>query len=323
MKLAVILPVFRNAESLPELLRALEEISIAVPAANGHAMEAIFVIDGSPDDSEHYLQAALPHAPFPSRLLAHSRNFGSYAAIRSGMGCVEADQYAIMAADLQEPPELIVDFARELSTPPCEIVVGRRRSRQDGAVATVCAEIFWRLYRWLVNPGIPPGGVDVFGCSRRVRDELLALSECNTSLIGQLFWLGFDRREVPYDRRRRRHGTSAWTWSRKVRYLLDSVFAFTDLPIRILSLLGAASLLTSVTLAGWIIYHRAISQLPVPGYAAIASMILFFGGLNMLGVAIVGAYAWRAYENTKARPLSVVTREQRFNGSNATSGQMR
>ena len=200
-------------------------------------------------------------------------------------------------------------------------MVGRRRSRQDGAGATFWARTFWRLYRCLVNPAIPPGGVDVFGCSRRVRDELLALSECNTSLVGQLFWLGFDRKEVPYDRLRRRHGTSAWTWSRKLRYLMDSVFAFTDLPIRILSVLGGGSVLTSLTLAGWIIYHKAISQLPVPGYAATASMILFFGGLNMLGVAIVGAYAWRAYENTKARPLSVVAREQRFDGPRASLGE--
>ncbi len=323
MKLAVILPVFRNAESLPDVLRALEDISSEIAAASGQAMEAVFVIDGSPDDSERYLRAALPHVPFPSRLLTHSRNFGSFAAIRSGMGRVEADQYAVMAADLQEPPELIVDFARELARPPCEIVIGRRQSRQDGAMATACADIFWRLYRWLVNPAIPPGGVDVFGCTRRVRDELLALSECNTSLVGQLFWLGFDRKEVPYDRRRRRYGTSAWTWSRKVRYLLDSVFAFTDLPIRILTLLGGASLLISLTLAGWIIYHRAFSNLPVPGYAATASMILFFGGLNMLGVAIVGAYAWRAYENTKARPLSVVACEQRFTGHRVEPGELR
>lgn len=322
MKLAVILPVFRNVESLPEVLLALEEIRAAVFAADGTFLEAVFVIDGSPDHSERYLRETLPLAAFPSRLLAHSRNFGSFAAVRSGMGCIEADQYAVMAADLQEPPGLIADFARELSKPPCEIVVGRRTSREDGLFATVCAESFWRLYRWLVNPDIPPGGVDVFGCSRRVRDAVLALSECNTSLVGQLFWLGFDRTEVAYDRRRRRHGTSAWTWTRKVRYLLDSVFAFTDLPIRILTLLGGVSLSTSVVLAGWILFHKAVSQVPVPGYAATASMILFFGGLNMLGIAIVGAYAWRAYENTKARPLSLVAREQRFAGSQTPPAEL-
>ena len=113
-----------------------------------------------------------------------------------------------------------------------------REGRDNSPTSRFSANLFWRAYRALIMKDIPKGGMDVFGCNRRVRDELLKLQEANSSLIGLVIWLGFRRAEVGYHRRARAFGKSAWTFRKKLTYLLDSVFSFTDLPVRILTLIG-------------------------------------------------------------------------------------
>jgi polyisoprenyl-phosphate glycosyltransferase len=316
--MAVVVPVYRNEESIPALLDALADVAGTLRATLGIDLEAMFVIDGSPDHSEAVLASLLPHAPFAAQIVTHSRNFGSFAAIRTGLAHAEADFYGVLAADLQEPPALLANFAAALSTGDHDIAVGVRTGRDDPAASAWAARCFWSLYRRFINPEIPAGGVDVFACSRRVRDALVALGEANTSLIGQLYWLGFRRAEVPYRRQRRQHGRSGWTFARKVRYMLDSVFAFTDLPIRLLAVLGATCVAVSVGWAVAVVLAKLVGGVPVSGYAALAVMTLFFGGINAVGVGIAGAYAWRAYENTKGRPLSLTSNRLVFPAAAAT-----
>lgn len=310
--LAIIIPVYRNEASIPELLGTLERTAFRLMEDDRATCEVVFVIDGSPDASEPALLRMLPARGFRSRVVTHSRNFGSFAAIRTGLAHADADFYGVMAADLQEPPELMRDFLRALRDGSHDVAVGVRNSRQDPTSSAWASRVFWSLYRRFVNREIPNGGVDVFGCSRRIRDALLGLRETNTSLVGQLYWLGFRRAEVPYDRRRRLHGRSAWTFSRKMSYMLDSVFAFTDLPIRLLTAVGIACLAAGACLITVIIALRIAGGYDVPGYAALAVMTLFFGGMNALGIGIVGSYCWRAYENTKGRPLAIASGEQVF-----------
>ena len=214
--------------------------------------------------------------------------------------------FGIIAADLQEPPELLVDFLDPLARNVADVVVGRREGRKDPAATRIPANVFWRLYRVFVNPEIPPGGVDIFGCNRQVRDELLRLEESHSSLVGLLYWVGFRRAEAPYTRRERAYGKSAWTVRKKFTYLLDSVFAFTDLPIRLLALCGIVGLVFGAGYGIFVAALRLLGEIDAPGYAATIIAITFFGSLNTLGIAIVGAYAWRANENAKRRPLSVV-----------------
>jgi len=312
--LAIVIPVYRNEASIPDLLEALERVAARLKEEDHATCEVVFVIDGSPDASEPLLLRMLPARAFRSRVLTHSRNFGSFAAIRTGLAHTNADFYGVMAADLQEPPELMRDFLRVLRDGSHDVAVGVRNSREDPISSAWASRAFWSLYRRFVNREIPTGGVDVFGCSRRIRDALLGLCETNTSLVGQLYWLGFRRAEVPYDRRRRRHGRSAWTFSKKLAYMLDSIFAFTDLPIRLLTAVGIACLAAGGCLITAIIALRIAGGYDVPGYAALAVMTLFFGGMNALGIGIIGSYCWRAYENTKGRPLAITSNEQVFGG---------
>jgi hypothetical protein len=157
---------------------------------------------------------------------------------------------------------------------------------------------------------MPEGGVDVFGCNLAFRQQLLALEESRSSLIALIFWLGFRRKLVAYDRQARQAGVSAWTLRKKVDYMLDSVFAFTDAPIRALTHLGLLGCALAVLLGLAVLVARLTGQIEVPGYTPTMLVVLFFGGLNLLGLGIVGTYAWRAYENTKGRPLAIVASQE-------------
>lgn len=321
--LSVVIPVYRNEAFVPALVNAFEHVAERAQRDHGQAVEFVFVVDGSPDASYARLAQTLPAARFASQLIEHSRNFGSFAAIRTGLQAGRGDHFAVIAADLQEPPELMLEFLAALSSGRADIAVGRREGRDDPTMSRMGANLFWKLYRRLVMREIPEGGVDVFGCTRQVRDQLLALPESHSSLVGQLFWLGFRRVEIPYRRRAREHGKSAWTFRKKLRYLSDSIFAFTDLPIRLLLILGGVGLALATVLGTTVLALRLAGVLQVPGYAATILVILFFGALNVFSLGLVGAYAARAFENTKNRPIAVARSRQIFDGSAAADSSPR
>ena len=306
--ISVVVPVYKNSENIQALLQALEQLKQELDTE----LEVVFVVDGSPDDSVLQLGQALPNAGFRSQLLSLSRNFGAFQAIRAGLEAANGDYFAVMAADLQEPPSLIIDFYRELSGGQVDIAVGQRTARDDPAMSKLSSAVFWGLYRRFIQPEIPPGGVDIFGCNQLVRDQLLRLRENNSSLVGLLFWVGFRRVLVPYARRGREAGVSAWTLSKKVRYLVDSVFSFSDLPIQFLLRIGIVGLVTSVIFSCVVLVWKLIGQIPVPGYAATVLIVTFFGALNCFGLGILGGYVWRTYENTKARPGHIVATHEHY-----------
>jgi glycosyltransferase involved in cell wall biosynthesis len=302
---SLIIPVYGNAATIERLIEAVASIGEQVAGE----METIFVIDGSPDDSRERLKSALEREQLRSRIVDHSRNFGSFAAIRTGLSAAHGEFLAVMAADLQEPPELVLEFFRRLQTGEVDVVAGQRTGRDD--VGSRASNAYWRLYRRFVFGDIPPGGVDMFGCSAQVRDVVCRLEDAHTSLVAQLFWVGFRRELVPY-RRLPREGESGWTTRRKLRYLSDSVFAFSDLPVRVLWMVGLLGLLIGVVLGLIVLVGRIIGAITVPGYAATVLVLLFFLSLNSLGLGIIGSYVWRAYEQVKGRPGAIVAGVQEF-----------
>ena len=305
---SLIVPVFRNEANIPQLLERFQQLQGF--AAGG--VEIICVIDGSPDRCYELLNHGLSHAHYPARLLLLSRNFGSFAAIRVGLKAASGRYYAVMAADLQEPAELIIESFAALKRDECDVVLGTRNARDDPWLARIASSLFWRLYRAFIQRELPTGGVDIFACNRIFRDQLLTFQESHTSLVGQLIWLGFRRKYIPYTRQRRQHGESAWGFRRKWQYFLDSVYSFSDLPIKIFVGLGAIGVAASVAMGLIVLAARLMGEIVVPGYAATVIAIVFFSGLNLFGLGIIGSYVWRAYENTKSRPLAVVMREQQF-----------
>ena len=309
--LSLVIPVYRNEENLPRLFRELEGFAARFAAP----LEIVFVVDGSPDNSLRILREQLPTWGLTTQLVELSRNFGSFAAIAAGLQAGRGEHLAVISADLQEPLELVSEFHRVMAAGEADVVFGHRTGRADPRASNLWSDLFWRFYRRYVVPDMPKGGVDMFGCTRQVRDHVLAMREVNTNLIALLFWLGFRRAFVPYERRARLEGRSAWTFGRKLRYALDSVFAFSDLPIRALLLLGAAgtalAIVAGVTVfAGWL-----AGRIPVLGYTPLMLVITFFGGLTALGLGITGEYLWLTLQNTRGRPNFVVTSTSSFDNS--------
>lgn len=301
-RFSIVIPVYKNSLNIPPLLEALRGLNTEL----GGELEAVFVVDGSPDDCHAQLSQALPGAAFGWQLLLLSRNFGSFGAIREGLQVAQGPYFAVMAADLQEPPELMRQFFNALANEPFDVVFGQRESRADPLPSRIASTLFWWLYRQLVQKEVPPGGVDVFGCNRVFRDQLLALAESNSSLVGLLFWIGFRRKAIGYSRQSRQLGKSAWTFDRKLKYLMDSIFAFSDVPIRLLTFAGGLGLVFATVMGIVVFTAKLMGLIEVPGYAQTVITFVFFGALNSLGLGIVGSYMWRTFENTKRRPLAIV-----------------
>ncbi|VVN16002.1 putative glycosyltransferase [Pseudomonas fluorescens] len=233
-------------------------------------------------------------------------------AIRTGLQLGLGERFAVMAADLQEPPELVLEMNALLMTQNMDVVVGVREGRDDPVLSQLASKIFWGLYRRYVVPEIPLGGVDMFACNKSFRDTLLTLEERHSSLIAQIFWLGFRRTSVKYLRKKREHGLSAWTLRKKINYMMDSVFAFTDLPIRLLIRVGGAGSVLALFFGVIVIAAKLGGEILVPGYAVTMLMITLLGSLNLMGLGVVGSYAWRTYENTKSRPHAIPMRVEKF-----------
>jgi len=306
---SLVIPVYKNELNIPTLLEALKKMDTEL----SNDLEVVFVVDGSPDRSYEMLKERLTKELFSSKLVLLSRNFGSFPAIRAGLQVASGEFFAVMAADLQEPPELAIEFFKSLKNEFIDVAIGTRDGRNDPFLSQLASNLFWNFYKKYIVHEMPSGGIDVFGCNKTFRDQLLKLDESHSSLIAQIFWLGFRRKQVYYKRQERQLGVSAWTLKKKITYMMDSIFSFTDLPIKILTRLGAVGILF-FGITGFITFvSKLMGFIVVQGYTAMFLATGFFGAINLFGLGIIGSYAWRTYENTKARPLSIVLSIEEFN----------
>ncbi len=311
---SIVIPVYRNEENVPDLLKALETLTASIEGTT----EVVFVVDGSPDRSGEVLRDSLAGCTFPSRLVSHSRNFGSFAAIRTGLVHARGERFAAMAADLQEPPELVLSFFEILKRDEADVVFGHRTERHDHATSKLLSNLFWGFYRRFVLPDVPRGGVDVFACNQKVRDALLRIEESNSSLVAQLFWVGFRRKFASYSRRAREKGKSAWSFKRRFNYMLDSIFSYSDLPVMVLLWTGILGIVFSLLLSLLILTAKMLGFIEVAGYTPVMLTILIMGSITLFSQGLMGCYLWRTLENTKHRPLSLICDECVFPGREAS-----
>lgn len=308
---SIVIPVYKNEGNISALLAAMDKLL----GSFNRRTEVVFVIDGSPDRSYELLRVRLPSFPYPTQLIRHSRNFGSFQATRTGMEAARGSLIAVMAADLQEPIELVARFFAMLDAGEADVIFGTREHRDDPWISRLFSHVFWSVYRYFVNRDMPEGGVDCFACNRAVSTALLSIHEANSSLVAQLFWLGFRRRFVPYARLKREVGKSAWTFGRRLRYMLDSVISFTDLPIMAILWIGLLTFISAVVYSALLLRAWLYHEITVPGYTATILTVILLGSLILFTQGLIGLYVWRAFENTKHRPLSLVIGREIFKGT--------
>lgn len=303
---SLIIPIYKNSQFIPELLVSIDGLNKKLK----NKIEAVFIIDGNPENEFEILKEQLKKNSFKSQLISHSRNFGSFAAIKTGLENATGNYFSVMAADMQEPPDLIIKIFKKLTNKKSNIVIGNRIGRKDN---NIFSNIFWNIYKKYIQNDLPKGGVDIFGCDKTVRNTLISLKENNSSLVGLLYWIGFKKEYINYVRIKRKYGKSAWSFKKKIKYMIDSIFAFSDLPIKILINLGLIGISVSLMLSFVVLVSKLVGSITVPGYTATLLIVSFFSSINLLCFGIIGLYMWRAFENTKNRPNTIIMNKINYN----------
>jgi glycosyltransferase involved in cell wall biosynthesis len=298
---SVVVPVFNNASTLPALLERVRTVGDQLE----QGLEIILVDDGSSDGSFALLEAEAARDPRIG-VLRLSRNFGSNPAILAGLTHARGDAVVVIAADLQDPPELLTELVRAWEG-GAEVVLAERRTRGDPWLTSLFGSLFNRLFRRLVFRDFPRGGFDFLLMSGRVASVLVSMGERNSYLFGQAMWVGFRRAVVPYDRAAREGGRSGWTLRKKLKYFVDAFTAFSYVPIRAASLLGFTLALIGFIYAAVVVVLRLTGALAdTPGFTTLAVLILVIGGIQLIVVGMIGEYLWRVLEETRRRPPFLV-----------------
>jgi polyisoprenyl-phosphate glycosyltransferase len=301
--ISVVVPVYQNAASLADLAARLGQVALSCAP---RSFEFVFVDDGSHDGSLEILRD-LSRDDQRVRVLKLSRNFGSNAALLAGLVSAGGDAVVAVAADLQDPPELIPEMLR-LWDRGHKVVLAARRSRRDPLLTRALAAAFYLLFRRFAIRTMPEKGFDFFLVDRRVRDLLAGIQENNAYLMGLILWLGFAPAVVQYDRveREERYGLSAWTFWRKIKYFVDSFVAFSYMPLRVASVLGLVVVAFAFAYAAVVLYLSLFRGFPVGGWASLMLVLLLVSGIQILMLGILGEYLWRNLEETRHRPRFVV-----------------
>jgi glycosyltransferase involved in cell wall biosynthesis len=302
--LSLVIPVYFNAENIPVTWAALCETLADLPAEMD--WEVVFIDDGSGDDSYASLLTLRDAHPDRVRVIKFTRNFGQVAAILAGLQRARGDCCVVMSADLQDPPELILEMLKRWDGGAQKIVVANRENREDGFFARMTSRTFYRLMRRYAIPNMPDGGFDFFLVDRRVVDIINETDEKNSFLQGQVLWTGFTPDLIPYTRRKREIGRSRWTLSKKMKYFIDGFVSYTVAPIRLISLVGLGVSVLSFAYAALIIVAKLFWGIPIQGWAPIMVSVLALSGVQMLVLGIIGEYLWRNYHETRRLPNFIV-----------------
>jgi polyisoprenyl-phosphate glycosyltransferase len=300
-RISVVVPVYWNAESLPLLKAELDKIAAQLPEDE---FEFVFTDDGSGDNSFAVL-TDLAAVDKRVRLVRLSRNFGSNAALLAGFTHATGDCVVAISADLQDPPAMIPELISQWKA-GYEVVLAARRERDDPIPSRWFSGGFNYLYRKLVFPDFPPNGFDFMLIDRQVVDILVDLREKNSYIFGQVMWVGFNRTLVFYDRQKRQHGKSRWTFTKKIKYFIDAFSAFSYLPLRVSTILGFVLGGLGLLYAAILIVLRITSQVPVEGWTSLIVVVLVASGTQLVLVGVLGEYLWRTLDETRRRPPFIV-----------------
>jgi polyisoprenyl-phosphate glycosyltransferase len=300
MLLSIVIPVLNESETIPLLLSSLRE------ALRELTWEVIFVDDGSTDNTWHVLE----HAAIEDlhvKLLRFSRNFGHQAAVTAGLDFANGDAVVVMDADLQDPPELLPRMVG-LYLQGYDIVSPQRISREaETTFKKWTATLFYRVLSRMADQQLTPDVGDFRLFSRRAVLAIRSMREQHRYMRGMVAWLGLKEAIVPFERKRRAAGQTNYSLFKMLRFAWTGVSSFSAFPLRIsiaagslLSCAGFLYLLYVVYLALW------TTQL-VPGWASVVALQCAFSGMILLALGAIGDYVARTYEETKYRPLYVVT----------------
>lgn len=299
--LSVVMPAYNEEANLPSLVERMEKTLASMPVD----WEWILIDDHSQDETFSAIAALSKREP-RVRGIRFSRNFGPHRAVLCGILAAKGDCIAVMASDLQDPPELLPRLFAEWNKG--HQVVWAARAHREGVKAStiILSRVYWFIMRYFVGfMETPPNGADCLLVDRKIAAALRQFPERNTSILALITWMGFSQTTITYDKQARTRGKSGWNLEKKLKLALDSVLAFSYRPVRVI--LGAGAFMSFFGLAAALV--AAAGGIPHRGLLFTAATIVAVGGVEMIAIGIAGEYLWRAFDEARRRPLFIIERE--------------
>lgn len=301
-KLAVVAPCYNEEGGLPEFVRRLK----AVCAGLGCTYEIILVNDGSRDRT---LQVAceLALADPTLKVINLLRNFGHQAAVTAGLDAASGDAVVLIDSDLQDPPEVITEMVARWKA-GADVAYGQRRSREgESGFKRFTAKLFYRLLRRMTKSNIPADTGDFRLMDRKVAEALRGMRERHRFIRGMVSWVGGKQEAVLYDRKPRFAGETKYPLRKMISFAIDAITSFSVVPLRLVTYLALAILGLAVVMTVVVFGVKLVNpNYFIPGYASLILLIMFFGGVQLLALGVIGEYLGRMFEAVKARPIYIV-----------------
>lgn len=308
--ISVVIPVYNEEEVLPELCRRLTPVL----AGFDEPYEVIFINDGSRDQSLEVmkeLHAKDTHIKF----IDFSRNFGQQIAVTAGLDYASGDAVIIMDADLQDPPEVLSKMIEKWQEGYDVVYAVREKRKGETFFKRFTSKWFYRIIRRLTNIDIPIDTGDFRLMSRRALDSLNRMREDNRFIRGMVSWIGFRQIGVLFERDARFAGETKYPFKKMLKIALDGIFSFSKIGLEISSYLGFLVSTFSFLYIIFIVVAFSLGK-TVPGYASIMAAILFFSGVQLITIGMLGEYIGRIYDEVKDRPLYIVQNSGGFEEAN-------
>lgn len=299
--LTVIVPVYNEEMNIVPLDNRIH--NSIVPLALSY--EIIYVNDGSKDNSLHIIKGLANENP-TVKFINFSRNFGHQIAITAGIENAKGNRIITMDGDGQDPPELIPAMYQK-SLEGFEVVYAKRRKRHgESYMKKITAKLFYRLLAKITNIEIPIDTGDFRLIHKKVQSVLKNMPEQHKYLRGQIAWIGFNATYLEYDREERMGGSTKFTYGKMMRFATDGISGFSTWPLKVATLLGFAVSGLAFLLIIYSLYQKFFGFTEV-GWTSLHISVLFLGGVQLLGIGILGEYLGRVSENVKNRPAYVVS----------------
>lgn len=303
-KLSIIVPCYNEQESLPLFYPAVKKIIKKIPVEP----EYIFVNDGSSDDTLKELKKIQQEDKEHVHYISFSRNFGKEAALYAGLQAATGDLVVVMDADLQDPPELLIEMYYWIKTGEWDMVGCRRVDRNgESKLKSWLSNMFYKVANKISETKLVPGVRDYRMMTRQVVDAVLSMSEYSRFSKGIFSWVGFNTKYLSYSNVQRVAGKSDWTIWQLFKYAMDGISDFSQAPLNITLWLGFVSFIVSFFAIIFIVVrHWIFPQYAINGWSSLVCIILLIGGLQLLCIGLVGRYIGRIYLQVKRRPIYII-----------------
>lgn len=300
--LSVIVPCFNEEESIPLYYEAMEKIRQHLPVD----LEYIFVNDGSKDQTLDLLRALASEAP-NVHYISFSRNFGKEAAIYAGLKEARGDLVTLMDVDLQDPPELLPEMIKLMEEKQLDCVGTRRADREgEPPIRSFFARLFYRLIANISETKMVDGARDFRLMTRQMVEAILELSEYNRFSKGLFSWVGFETEYISFENRERQAGETSWSFFSLLKYSIDGIVNFSEAPLNIASIVGLLSCCLSGLALLFVVFRALVYGDPTAGWPSLVAIVIFFAGLQLLCLGIIGKYIGKIFLETKRRPVYIV-----------------